>query len=106
MDFNYCVILLLKGNFFNLKNDIIMCFPYISPEVSSVYNEADSTNGIELFEDYLLQIVLKFPDAMLLLAGDFNARCGSLQDILYDDDVIFRSPEIPKMLYKMHLVDH
>lgn len=64
-----------------------MCFPYIPHEGSTVYN--DRTNGIELFEDYLLQIVLKFPDALLLLAGDFNARCGSRQDILFDDDVSF-----------------
>ena len=64
MDFNDCVVLLLKGTRFSLKTDIIMCFPYISTEGSSIYNKADSTNGIKLFEDYLLQIVLKFPDAM------------------------------------------
>ena len=33
----------------------------------------------------LLQRLL--PDASLLLAGDFNSRCGNLQDILYDDNV-------------------
>lgn len=86
IDFNDCVVLLLKSNLFHLYTDIIMCFPYISPEGSSIYNQADCVNGIEILEDYLLQIVLKFPDALLLIAGDLNARCGSLQDILYDDD--------------------
>ena len=52
--------------------------PRVSPEESTVYNEIDGTNGIDLFQDYLLQFVSKCPDASLLLAGDFNARCGSL----------------------------
>ena len=31
----------------------------------------------------------KYPDADILLAGDFNARCGDNQDILFNDDVDF-----------------
>lgn len=41
-----------------VKDDIILCFPYMSPEGSTVYNEADSTNEIELFEHCLLPISL------------------------------------------------
>ena len=55
----------------------------------TVYNQTDGTYGIDLFEDNLLQIASKYPDASLLLAGDFNARCGNLQDILYDDNVSY-----------------
>lgn len=86
-DFDDCIILILKGSPFNLINDVVLCFPYISPEGSSIYNDKDDTNGVELFEDYLLKVILKYPDASHLIAGDFNARCGLLQDVLYDDNV-------------------
>lgn len=84
VEFNDCVVLVLNGCLFGLQNDIVMCFPYISPDGSTIYNDV---NGIDIFEDYLLQIIMKYPDASLLLAGDFNARCGSLQDVLVDDNV-------------------
>lgn len=64
--FDNCVVFLLKGSLFNLVSDIIMCFPYISPEGSPVYNETGSISGVELFEDNLLQVILKYPDARLL----------------------------------------
>ena len=79
--------MILKGCLFNRINDIVLCFPYVPPEGSTVYNQTGGTNGIDLFEDKLLQIASKYPDASLLLAGDFNARCGNLQDILSDDNV-------------------
>ena len=31
----------------------------------------------------------KYPDADILLAGDFNARCGDNQDILFSDEIDF-----------------
>ena len=31
----------------------------------------------------------KYPDSNLVLAGDFNARCGNLQDISSNDDIDF-----------------
>ncbi|MEW8544944.1 MAG: reverse transcriptase family protein [Candidatus Thiodiazotropha sp.] len=86
-EFKDCVVLLCKGCLFNKKNDIVMLFPYVSPEGSPIYNETDGINGIEILEDYLLQIVLRYPDASLLVAGDLNARCGSLQDTLSDDNI-------------------
>ena len=87
LDFDDCVVLILKGCSFNLSNDIVLCFPFVPSEGSTVYNQTGGTNGIDLFEDNLLQIVTKYPDASLLLAGDFNAGCGNLQDILHDDNV-------------------
>ena len=66
-----------------------MYFSYVSPEGSSIYNDSVGYNGIDLIEDNLLDIVSKHPDSYLLLAGDFNARCGDLQDILIDDDLEF-----------------
>ena len=66
-----------------------MYFSYVSPEGSSLYNDYVGYNGIDLIEDNLLDIVSKHPDSYLLLAGDFNARCGDLQDISIDDDLEF-----------------
>ena len=46
-------------------------------------------NGVEVFESKLFEIVQKYPEANIKLAGDFNARCGDIQDILLNDDVDF-----------------
>ena len=46
-------------------------------------------NGVEVFERKLFEIVQKYPEANIKLAGDFHARCGDIQDILLNDDVDF-----------------
>ena len=73
----------------DLSSDIIMYFSYVSPEGSSLYNDSIGYNGIDLIEDNLLEIVSKYPDSNLVLAGDFNARCGDLQDISSNDVIDF-----------------
>ena len=84
-------MLLLKGNQGGREVDIILSFLYISPEGSPIYNEEVGNNGIDIFENKLLRIIEKYPNANLMLAGDFNARCGYLQDLLLDDslDLVF-----------------
>ena len=63
---------------------------YVSPEGSPIYSDETGLNGIEILENKLLQIIQKFPDASLMLAGDFNnARCGYLQDLLDNDNIDF-----------------
>ena len=84
-----CVVLLIKGIYLNYDKDIILCFLYLSPEGSPIYTEETGLNGIDILDNKLLQIVQKYPDASLMLAGDFNARCGEYQDILVNDSIDF-----------------
>ena len=62
---------------------------YVAPEGSTIYDDNTGTNGIEIFEDKLLEVVTKYPDSSLLIAGYLNARCGEIQDISESDNVDF-----------------
>ena len=84
-----CIILRLNNDSLNLSNSDLLCFLYISPEGSPIYADKGDTNGIERFEDILLDIVSEYPDDDIVLAGDLNARCGLLQDIVEEDNVDF-----------------
>ena len=87
--FENCVILKFKTDRV-LKSDIfIMNFAYVSPEGSSIYDDATGYNGICINEDNCIDIISKHPDSNLLLASDLNARCGDLQDISSNDDLDF-----------------
>ena len=88
-NFEECIVLLLNGNLLNLENDVIFCFTYISPEGSPIYDNITGRNGVQNFENKLFDIVSQYPDAGVVLAGDFNARCCDLQDITIDDNVDF-----------------
>ena len=92
-DFDECVVLLLDGKVLGTHREMIVCFLYISPEGSTIYNEETGYNGIEIFDNKLFQMVQQYPDADIMLAGDFNARCGDYQDILlYDEsDFVFQN---------------
>ena len=88
-NFEECIVLSLDGQLLGIQRDLIICFLFISPERSTIYNEETGFNGVEIFDSKLYQIVQKYPDADIFLAGDFNARCGVNQDILFNDGVDF-----------------
>ena len=88
-NFEECIVLSLDGQLLGIQRDLIICFLYVSPEGSTIYNEETGFNGVEIFDSELCQNVQKDPDADILLAGDFNARCGDNQDILFNDDLDF-----------------
>ena len=76
-----CVVLSLNGNLLGTQKELIICFfVYISRGVT-IYSEETGYNGIEVLESKLNQIAQRYPDVNILLAGDFNARCGENQDI-------------------------
>ena len=83
--------MLLKGDYLGFTNDIILCFVFISPEGSPIYDlPASQINGIELFEDTILSnSVASYPDASLFLAGDFYSRSSNLEDFLIKDNLDF-----------------
>ena len=56
---------------------------------SSIYNDTEGNNVIDMFENYVFEMFSFYPVIDFILAGDFNARCGELQDIIIDDTVEF-----------------
>jgi len=82
---NY-VTLRIDKSFLKDLYDIILVFVYISPEGSSIYNDND-LNGIELLENHLNTVKLDFPDCLLFIAGDFNARTKDYLDFVPDDNL-------------------
>ena len=87
--FNYAVILELN-NLVNISTNepigsTILVSSYIPPQYSNIYD--DELNGIEILREKLVDLKMRFPDHNLLVAGDLNARVGSLYDYLPDDNV-------------------
>ena len=87
----YCedtVSLVFDKNHFSLMKDMVMIFTYVSPAGSSIYRNADYTNGIDRLESCLIDVLNIFDDdPYILIAGDLNARTGELDDfLLYDGD--------------------
>ena len=74
VDFTDSVVLLLNASRFDVKKDIILLIAYISPEGSPIYRNKDECNGILLLENKLAQIKDDYPECLLYLAGDLNAR--------------------------------
>ncbi len=72
----------------NLDKDIILGSIYIPPEGSAYFNQ-------DMIENLELEVVEKQiqNEAYVLLGGDFNARTGSLSDILSDNDPDLGCPD-------------
>ena len=49
----------------------------------------DEDNGITLLNERISEVILQYPSAELLLAGDLNARISILQDFIPYDDLEF-----------------
>lgn len=70
-----------------MMNLILVCM-YLPPENSTAY-EAE-TDGVEVLKEKLVDLKSRFPNHRLVVAGDLNARIGSLQD--YFDDRVDHIP--------------
>ena len=66
-----CFILILNGQHFQCVNDIILVFTY--PRNTRPVYDLNNDNGIELLSYNLEQVITHFPEAQLLLAGNFNS---------------------------------
>lgn len=71
----------LNGAQAQLTNLILVCV-YLPPENSTSYGI--ETNGVEVLKDKLVDLKSRFPDHMLGVAGDLNARIGVEQDYIDD----------------------
>lgn len=88
--------LILKPQCFRICNIImIICFVYISPEGSTLYNNSDEKDGIKNLENYLYTVRTDYPDCSLLIAGDLNARCRDFLDFILDDSLNEIFGEVP-----------
>lgn len=85
--FSECIVLLFDRNTFCKNEDIIMVFTYVAPENSPIYT--DENNGLVLLNEKISEILSRYPTAELFVAGDLNARIGSLQDYIPFDDIDF-----------------
>ena len=82
------VIVKLRANYFDLERDTYLVNVYDSPVNGSfkkrkkASNSEDNTSTVDIVQDFLSSVSLK-EDIVLL--GDFNARTGTLDDMLSDD---------------------
>lgn len=49
-EFRNCVLLYFNASVFHRMQDIILCFTYVSPEGSAIYNISDETDGIKFWK--------------------------------------------------------
>ena len=70
----------LKKDFFNLENDIFLCFVYAPPESSSYSKSLD----YDIFEKLELEISTHSAIGNVIIAGDFNAKTGTECDYVSD----------------------
>ena len=76
---------LLDKSFFDLPNDVVLCFCYCLPNSSSAHN----ASGRDLF-DLITENIAQYKqiyDCSFILAGDTNARCSVLDDFIIDDNI-------------------
>ena len=74
----------LRASYFNLPQDIVILNVYSSPDNSSynIRKKADTKNEFVSTLDALSEIILDIPSSKnIFLAGDFNARSGTMNDI-------------------------
>lgn len=82
-----CVVLLFKFSSIYDMNDVIIYFTYISPEGSSIYNDLDDRNGINIMQRNFDQIINGYPNCNFMLIGDLNARTKDLLDFIPADNL-------------------
>ncbi|KAL4223340.1 hypothetical protein ACF0H5_016811 [Mactra antiquata] len=67
--------------FLNASRDIIICFAYLPPEVSSSYNHK-RFKGIELLEHFIFELGVNFSEVDFIIMGDLNARTSNQNDYI------------------------
>ena len=80
----------LKKSFFQLEEDIYICFIYIPP-VNSTFTNSQDNNSFELLENDVCKFKSK---GRVVLMGDFNSRTSTSPDFnVTDDDKYTPVPE-------------
>ena len=85
-----CMWVCLKKSFFQLEEDIYICFIYIPP-VNSTFTNSQENNSFELLENDVCKFKSK---GRVVLMGDFNSRTSASPDFnVIDDDKYTPVPE-------------
>ena len=79
-----CITLLLKKDFFNMPDNLLLTFVYIHPEGSFIHDDVNDKNSYENLEDELIRLSSCF-NAKIIVAGDMNGRTATVPDYLDDD---------------------
>lgn len=83
-DFKYGVILELTGGIDSSSGTVVgtvlLVCTYLPPQNSTSYQE--ELNGIELLREKLIDLKLQYTGCKLVVAGDLNARVGTLLDYI------------------------
>ena len=87
-NFNYLVVLKLNKEFFSLERDLIFVAAHLSPEGSTALNTYEKAR-FEPTEEKINQIVEEYENIDIMLAGDFNARTGEMDDFIMKDSTEF-----------------
>ena len=82
--FNFGIVLKIKGKLFDVDNTVIILFVYFPPSSSPLYDIED--NGMIILEELLTEIRGTYSDCLFIVLGDLNARMGNLKDYICDDD--------------------
>ena len=87
-NFDNLVVLKLDKEFFSLERDLIFVAVYLSPEASAVFNTYEKA-GFEHIAEKINQIVEEYDNIDIMLARDFSARTGELDDFIMTDSTEF-----------------
>ena len=87
-NFDDLAVLKLDKEFFSPERDLIFVAVYLSPEASTVFNTYEKAR-FEHIEEKISQIVEEYDNIDIMLAGDFNARTGELDDFIMTDSTEF-----------------
>ena len=85
---NYLSFIIDK-HLFGYHSDVLFLCVYIPPECSVYYKTHKIDNGIQYFEDFLVDIFTELGELPVLICGDFNGRTADNIPNIYDIDRIF-----------------
>jgi hypothetical protein len=75
-----------------------MGFVYIHPANSSIVTDNRLYKGIDYLDRCMSEVLNQFPECDIIISGDYNARTGSLNDYIINDDNKF-IPSLEDMDY-------
>lgn len=81
-----CICLIADESCFSVNKKVVLCFPYVPLESSPVFSDTN-IKGLQRLEVMYHEINNKLCDIDWLIAGDFNARSGLLDDCFVENNV-------------------
>jgi hypothetical protein len=83
-----CVSLYIESDIFGNGKATIITFVYIPP-IDSIMHNLSMEQGLDGLENKFSHMLNNYNDCNLFLAGDLNARIGTVNDCIMQDDTCF-----------------